>query len=172
MQKLSGQQDSRKNFPDKGCEDCGLSRQFVDCPHSFLIVRTIYGLSGQFLYSPDSFWIVPTVFGLFGQFMDYPDNFWIIRTVSGLSGQFFGYPEKFQPVSGWIWNARSNTYLIAKTFRIFAKTFWTAMLPRWQGFSDSAGLREVEQARKLGRCDSYLQNLKTLLTDWLTQSPG
>ena len=25
----------------------------------------------------------------------------------------------------------------SKTFRIFAKTFWTAVLPRWQGFSDS-----------------------------------
>ena len=30
---------------------------------------------------------------------------------------------------------------------------------------------EQKQARKLGRCDSSLQNLKTLPTDWLTHWP-
>ena len=39
-------------------------------------------------------------------------------------------------------------------------------------FGTEIGEHQLKQARKLGRCDSYLQNLKTLLTHWLTQSPG
>ena len=52
--------------------------------------------------------------------------------VSGLSGKFLDCLDSFgviQTVLVWI-----CIHLIAKNFRIFAKTFWTAMLPRWQSF--------------------------------------
>ena len=62
-------QESLNNFLDlaKRLRVIGLStsRQFLDCPDSFYIVRTVSGLSGQFLYS------VRTVFGLSGQYLDW-----------------------------------------------------------------------------------------------------
>ena len=90
----------------------------------------VSGLSGQFLDCPDSSWIVRIVFGLSRQFLDCPDSFWIIRIVFGLSGQFLDCPDSLQPVLGYILTEIGNIYLTAKTFRILAKTFRTAMLPR------------------------------------------
>ena len=60
-----------------------LSRQ-----HNFSCKITVFRLSRQvmdYLDCPDSFWIVRTVFGLSGWFLDCPDSFWITWTVFELS---------------------------------------------------------------------------------------
>ena len=69
------------------------SRQFLDCPDSlwilrtvFWIIRTVSRLSGFFLDCQDSLLTIRIVFGLSGQFLECPDNFWIVRKVLGLSG--------------------------------------------------------------------------------------
>ena len=69
------------------------SRQFLDCPDSlwilrtvFWIIRTVSRLSGNFLDCQDSLLTIRIVFGLSGQFLECPDNFWIVRKVLGLSG--------------------------------------------------------------------------------------
>ena len=123
-----------------------------NCLDSFWSVGIVCRLSGQFPDYPDSFWIVRTVSGLSGKFLDYPDSFLIVRTVSEFFRKFLDYSDNYLDSLGnflviWIvfslfWDRyelkRGNIYIIAKTFRILAKTFRTAMT-RWQGFCDSVG---------------------------------
>ena len=57
-------------------------------------------------------------------FLDYPDTFiWIFCVASG---HFPNYPEILQPIMS-----------MSQKLSGFAKTFRSALLTRWQGFSDS-----------------------------------
>ena len=77
-----------------------------------------------------------------------------------------------------------NSFLVLKYLRNIGEVFliklisWVPVIRfrkspaeavKLWGFSQKVKIgRESEQARKLGRCDSYLQNLKTLPTHSLT----
>ena len=109
------------------------TRQFhVFYPDRLWIVRTVSRISRQSQDYPDSFQIIRTISELFQQSLDYSDSFQNIRTVSE---QFSNHPKSF------LANRTVLNKIIcpgAHTYRIFAKAFWIAMLPRYHGFSNSA----------------------------------
>ena len=139
--KLSGRQNSRKNFPDKARElwywrirdKCAQNLKFSEmywsfflflcCLDSLWIVWTVYGLSGQFMDCLDSF------FGSFGQFPVHSDSFWIVQTVFGMYGQFgidMSWKEQYLPywvkLSGFCKNpADSNAAVPARFFCLCQK---------------------------------------------------
>ena len=86
----------------------GSSRLFLEYPYTF------FRLSWHILHNMETFQFIPTLFGSSGHFAYYLDILYSIRTFSKISG-----------------NSSANNELFAKTFR-------SALLTRWRGFSDSA----------------------------------
>ena len=146
QKKLSGQQDSGKNFLDKARESrhwqirnksalkrhvkifiirkvFGLSRKFVDCPNNFWIIHTVSGLSEQLLDYLHSFWIVWNISGLFREFLDCRDSFLVIWTVSSL------FQDRYE-LKGALF------ILLQKLFEFLQKISEKLC---WWGFSDSGG---------------------------------
>ena len=104
-----------------------LSGHFLDHPEPSRFSRYISTSSRLFLEYPDTF------FRLSGHFLHHMENFQFIPTLHIIwifcivSGHFPKYPEILQQIMSSLQKLSG-----------FAKTFWSALLTRWRGFSDSA----------------------------------
>ena len=95
----------------------------------------------------DDLWKI--IFGSSEHFLDNPDTFQIIRTLFRLSGHYVDHLGTFQIIWIWtLWIFSGWTKLLLSISDIqqaiqqkvagIAKTLRSALLMRWQGFSDSA----------------------------------
>ena len=97
------------------------SRLFLEYPDTFFI------LSGHFLHHLETFQFIPTLFRSSWNFPVHLYTLYIIWIFCIVSGHFPKYPEILQPIMSFLQKLSG-----------FAKTFRSALLTCWRGFSDSA----------------------------------
>ena len=106
---------------------------FLNLADTFRIIRSLPDFPDTFLHYPDSFLEYPdTFFRLSGHFLHHMENFQFIPTLHIIwifcivSGHFPKYLEILQQIMS-----------LLQKLSGFAKTFRSALLTRWRGFSDS-----------------------------------
>ena len=118
---------------------CTLSGNFPDCSETFQTIWKLSRLSGNFPDCPETFRTIPKLSRLTGNFSDCPETFQSVRktfqtfrTLSGQSGNFVTFSIVHASFNGHFFYIRAKTLFSGR-----ARTFWSAMQTRRQGFWDS-----------------------------------